>query len=435
MKKIGIIAILICWTISNVFAIHEKYEDGYSMEPSVVNTKGNETAMSFLKGKVVYSLIDSLGSIKIYSATINDTINELHKPQEEPELKKLGIHGTFGFDEAKNKIYFSRYEKSTKGYMLYESTLSDKNKWSKPKRLKIEGIDSYRKEGSPLVNAGWEYRAPGISGFYNPTLAENGTRIYFTGEFSQGEGELDLWSIDLNGKKWTMPQNLGDLVNTQAKEDYAFVVEDKLLYFATMNESKGGYDLMVSERKDNEWTAPTSLGGGFNSSADDYNLIGTNKSIFFISGRTPGYGDDIYRPQRLALEEILLLEEPNPEEEPIIQTKTFPWKMFYFDFDKYVLTLEFQKEVDELYAVMQDFMYEYDFVISGHTDSRGSDAYNDRLSIRRATTVYNMLVQRGIPARKMKIEGFGERQPVVPNAKTSEEHAENRRVVVDIVRK
>ncbi len=68
----------------------------------------------------------------------------------------------------------------------------------------------------------------------------------------------------------------------------------------------------------------------------------------------------------------------------------------------------------------------------GHTDSIGSDAYNDRLSLRRAEAVKAYLVSKGIPADKVRTEGRGKREPVADNA-TPEGRAKNRRVEVTII--
>jgi outer membrane protein OmpA-like peptidoglycan-associated protein len=68
-------------------------------------------------------------------------------------------------------------------------------------------------------------------------------------------------------------------------------------------------------------------------------------------------------------------------------------------------------------------------VIEGHTDSIGSDAYNQKLSERRVATVRDYLIAQGIAEGRMEPKGFGESQPVADN-KTAEGRAENRRVVL-----
>jgi OmpA-OmpF porin, OOP family len=69
-------------------------------------------------------------------------------------------------------------------------------------------------------------------------------------------------------------------------------------------------------------------------------------------------------------------------------------------------------------------------IATGHTDSRGTDAYNQRLSERRATTVKEYMVSKGVPAAKITTQGKGETQPVATN-KTDEGRAKNRRVDIE----
>ena len=67
------------------------------------------------------------------------------------------------------------------------------------------------------------------------------------------------------------------------------------------------------------------------------------------------------------------------------------------------------------------------FVVEGHTDSVGSDSFNQELSVRRAQSVRDYLVDRGVPADKIKAVGFGKTRPVTDNS-TAEGRANNRRV-------
>jgi OOP family OmpA-OmpF porin len=69
-------------------------------------------------------------------------------------------------------------------------------------------------------------------------------------------------------------------------------------------------------------------------------------------------------------------------------------------------------------------------IATGHTDSIGSDAYNQKLSERRAAAVKDYLVSKGIPASKITTIGKGESQPVATN-KTAEGRQKNRRVDIE----
>lgn len=77
---------------------------------------------------------------------------------------------------------------------------------------------------------------------------------------------------------------------------------------------------------------------------------------------------------------------------------------------------------------------EYKANIIGHTDSTGSDAYNLKLSDRRANAVRDMIVKYGVPADKISTTAKGETEPVATN-KTKEGRAQNRRIEAELIKK
>ena len=103
----------------------------------------------------------------------------------------------------------------------------------------------------------------------------------------------------------------------------------------------------------------------------------------------------------------------------------------FFDFDKAVLKAEGKAKLSDLAAKLQGTDIEV-IVATGHTDWTGSDAYNMKLSLRRAQAVKAFLVSKGIPAARVFTEGKGERQPVADNH-TREGRAKNRRVDIEVV--
>lgn len=103
-----------------------------------------------------------------------------------------------------------------------------------------------------------------------------------------------------------------------------------------------------------------------------------------------------------------------------------------FDFDKSDLTPEAKAQLDTL----MDKLRNADVVsikVIGHTDSKGSDAYNQALSERRASSVAAYLLSQGLAPNKLTSEGRGESEPVADNA-SDEGRAENRRVELHINR-
>jgi OOP family OmpA-OmpF porin len=103
----------------------------------------------------------------------------------------------------------------------------------------------------------------------------------------------------------------------------------------------------------------------------------------------------------------------------------------FFDFDKSVLKPEGRAKLDDLVGKMSGLNLEV-IIAVGHTDSVGSDAYNQKLSIRRSEAVKSYLVSKGVEKNRVYTEGKGEKQPVADN-KTAEGRAKNRRVEIEVV--
>ncbi len=103
----------------------------------------------------------------------------------------------------------------------------------------------------------------------------------------------------------------------------------------------------------------------------------------------------------------------------------------FFDFDKVVLKPEGKAKLDDLVNKIKAINLEV-IIAVGHTDSVGSDAYNQKLSVRRSEAVKAYLVSKGIEKNRVYTEGKGEKQPVADN-KTTEGRAKNRRVEIEVV--
>jgi len=122
--------------------------------------------------------------------------------------------------------------------------------------------------------------------------------------------------------------------------------------------------------------------------------------------------------------------KPKPKPAPVAEKVTLAADVL-FDFDKAVLKPEGKSKLDDLAGKVKSINLEVVIAI-GHTDSIGSDAYNQKLSVRRAESVKAYLVSKGVEPNRVYTEGKGEKQPVASN-KTKEGRHQNRRVEIEVI--
>lgn len=108
-----------------------------------------------------------------------------------------------------------------------------------------------------------------------------------------------------------------------------------------------------------------------------------------------------------------------------VLTATFKGETF-FDHDSAVLLPGGYAEIDRVARVLVQY-YQTQIEVGGHTDSTGSEQYNQQLSMRRAEAVKNALAQQGVNPARIRAVGYGESRPISSNP------AMNRRVEITIV--
>jgi OOP family OmpA-OmpF porin len=122
---------------------------------------------------------------------------------------------------------------------------------------------------------------------------------------------------------------------------------------------------------------------------------------------------------------------PAPAPAPAVASKVTYAADAFFDFDKAVLKPEGKAKLDDLTSKVKGINLEV-IIAVGHTDSVGTDAYNQKLSVARSEAVKAYLVSKGIEKSRVYTEGKGEKQPVADN-KTAEGRSKNRRVEIEVV--
>jgi OOP family OmpA-OmpF porin len=122
--------------------------------------------------------------------------------------------------------------------------------------------------------------------------------------------------------------------------------------------------------------------------------------------------------------------KPEAKPKPVAEKVTFAADVL-FDFDKSVVKPEGKSKLDDLSTKVRGINLEVVIAI-GHADSIGSDAYNQKLSVRRAESVKAYMVSKGIEPNRVYTEGKGEKQPVASN-KTSDGRTKNRRTEIEVI--
>ncbi|MDR0646007.1 MAG: autotransporter outer membrane beta-barrel domain-containing protein [Elusimicrobiota bacterium] len=116
-----------------------------------------------------------------------------------------------------------------------------------------------------------------------------------------------------------------------------------------------------------------------------------------------------------------------PQTAPIIAPAAQTFNIIYFDFDKYNIKPQYEKEIENLSQQIKNSGKTYE--VQGYSDIVGPAEYNQKLSERRAKAVYDDLIELGVPQDKLTHKGYGKTHFANP-AHTKEANAENRRVEI-----
>lgn len=418
MRRI-LVSLLAVVPVVLMATISPKYSEGYTFDPTYSSTDEKEFALSPYKDSTFVFVRED----KVYVTKL-DSLGELDNPQPCADFDLIRISGTVAYDKKRNRLYYGQYNEEYKAEYLYESISDINGKWQVGKRMRIRGTVKSRTGVSFVQSAGWNYRLPYIEGFYNPTMSQDNDKVYFSSTMEGGKGGRDLYYVEIEDEEqriWSYPVNVTEL-NSAADDDWAVWEGDSILYFSSARD--GVMAVYSAATQDTTWKEPIKFENPYNEASENYNMLVWDSVPMLISNR--GGNDDIF---------LFHPVPPEPEPEPTYEEKKrrFYWVFFLFDFDRDILDEAFFQDLHRLATEMRNFP-DCRFEISGYTDSRGSDAYNDKLSQRRAETIKQLLIEKeNFDPNALVAVGYGERRLQVPNAETEEEHAQNRRVEVRII--
>ncbi|WP_299685894.1 OmpA family protein [uncultured Dokdonia sp.] len=434
------------------------YKDAKKFNKSI-NSPFHESTPTFTKdGNTVYFTrnnynngvyrddIDGTNKLKIYKAVKNDkgrwgNIEELPFSSNDYTI----AHPSLSPDE--KRLYFSSDMPGTFGNAdLWYVTIQSDGTYSAPVNLGNE-INTEGRESYPFISQ------------------END--LYFASNGHLGLGGLDIFKTTLgeNGEA-TEIINLGEPVNT-SKDDFSFIINTTSnigFLSSNRNNEAGNDDIYKLERlKPLEPPCIILLNGlvtdkdtGEKINNVTVTLYDTNKNVFgtsvtdanatfsfdpscdkemLVRAEKEGYIPEeriITIPATSAeLEALLQLEKKNKPLEPGKDlSDILNLNPIYFDFDRFNIRPDAAEELAKVLVVLEEYPT-MRIDVRSHTDSRGNDSYNQRLSQNRNDATIQWLVDKGISRSRLTGRGYGESSPVnecTNNVACSEAaHQDNRR--------
>lgn len=305
------------------------------------------------------------------------------------------------------------------GYDIFKSVYDEATKtWGKP------------------VNLGYPVNTPDDDVFF--VLSASGKRGYYTSADSQSLGLRDLYVITFLGPEKPMILNNEDnLIASAAKPVQETVIAPtveikeaqltllKGVISDALTKEKLSADIEIVDNVANKVIATFKS----NSSTGKYLVSLPAGKNYGIAVKKDGYlfhSENFDIPATAAFQEV----EKDIELKKLAVGGKIVLRNIFFDLDKATLRSESTAELERLTQLMND-VPTLKIELGGHTDSRGSDSYNQQLSEKRAKAVVDYLTTKGISVDRMKWAGYGETQLVNGCSNgvncADEQHQENRR--------
>lgn len=359
----------------------------------------------------------------------------------------------------KNKSEFSEYTLAPNGKVLlmttetkdsfggkdiYVSFLNTDDSWSEPKNI------------GPVVNTG--------EAESTPFIAPDGVTMYFSSSGHVGYGNNDIFltrRLDDSWQNWSMPENLGPIVNTAQWDGY-FTVSAKgdYAYFSSTENSIGAEDIyrikipdkakpltliqingQVVNQKSNENMAARLLVKSKLNPSDtmvvdydpyvgDFSFMWPAKKPFIIQIKKQGYFTKTESFDYTSFKNFTSINQVF-KLQTVEANKSYSLANISFDQGKAELKVGFEAELEKVVLILTENST-YRLLLEGHTDNQGDWNDNLKLSLERVEKVKNYLVSKGIDAPRILTKGWGGAKPIANNL-LEETRRINRRVEFTLI--
>ncbi len=318
---------------------------------------------------------------------------------------------------------------------------------------------------SPPVNAGAE-----VNTAFNeitPALSQDGTKLFFASNGLGGFGGYDLYEAKGNIGEWSTPTNLQAPVNSPYNDFGMLLLNDTTLLFTTNRPGGAGSDDIYWARKiyvsppkleiavkgvirDKVTKQPVEFATAIlYKYQDDGSILAldtfnTDQSaryefpletglVYKVLGNAPEYlANEVEVSTKEVTESTELERNIDIELEPIVIDKEIRLNNIYYDFDEYYLR---EDAVLELSGLLKTLRQNSNIIIEldSHTDSNGTEDYNQVLSDNRAKAAIRYLVENGIDPRRLNWKGWGEGKLLIYPEVSDEDEQLNRRTEFKII--
>lgn len=221
--------------------------------------------------------------------------------------------------DLKNAVKFSKkinskYHEASVTFSPDNQTMYfTRNNYKKKLRRDKNGVNHLKIYKSTKVDGEWEeavelsFNSDNYSTGH-PALSSDGKLLYFVSDMPGSIGMSDIFVVDvLENGSYSEPRNLGPGINTEKREMFPFVTDNKLYFSSDGHVGLGGLDVYEAKYSEEGFEEVVNVGKPVNSSKDDFSYIinEKNQKGYFASNRLGGKGDDdIYSFKRLEIEEV-----------------------------------------------------------------------------------------------------------------------------------
>ena len=290
----------------------EKNSGRYDLKPFEYNSKYSDFAPAYYKNGLIFSSDRDTGNLAKYRHTWNSKdFLDLYKVNVEglPENKVFKID-VVEADSVKTKLAKRKYRINSR---LHESTSIVTKDGNTIYFTRNNFIDGKKQENGTGLTRLKIYKATMIDGVWSnvielpfnsddysvahPALSPDEKQLYFVSDMPGSLGESDLFKVEIFGYgNYSQPVNLGETINTEARETFPFITQNDILYFSSDGHpGLGGLDVFATKIAFEEYDQTiVNVGKPVNGMYDDFSFIIDEETAtgYFASNRTDGMGDD-----------------------------------------------------------------------------------------------------------------------------------------------